>query len=94
MAYDNFLIDKRVVERNIAKGLVDPNEYQRIVEALPDLESNCVRVSLDGEPAAEAGTGEAAQAEGAEQPAAPAAEAAPADAAPAPAPSVGGDEPQ
>jgi hypothetical protein len=51
MAYDNFLIDKRVVERNIAKGLVDPAEYKKVVEALPDRESNCVHVSLEGESA-------------------------------------------
>jgi hypothetical protein len=51
MAYDRFLIDKRVVDRNIAKGLVDPNEYKRIVESLPDTEQNCVHVSLDGESA-------------------------------------------
>ena len=49
MAYDNFLIDKRVVERNIAKGLVDPAEYKKTVEALPDRESNCVHVSLEDE---------------------------------------------
>jgi hypothetical protein len=49
MAYDRFLIDKRVVDRNIAKGLVDPNEYKRIVETLPDTEQNCVHVSLDGD---------------------------------------------
>lgn len=48
MAYDNFLIDKRVVERNIAKGLVNPDELKRHIEALPDRESNCVHVSLDG----------------------------------------------
>jgi hypothetical protein len=49
MAYDNFLIDKRVVERNIAKGLVDPAEYKKVVEALPDRETNCVHVSLEGD---------------------------------------------
>jgi hypothetical protein len=48
MAYDNFLIDKRVVERNIAKGLVDADELKRHIEGLPDRESNCVHVSLDG----------------------------------------------
>jgi hypothetical protein len=48
MAYDNHLIDKRVVDRNIAKGLVDPAEYKRIVETLPDREANSVHVSLDG----------------------------------------------
>jgi hypothetical protein len=49
MAYDNFLIDKRVVDRNIAKGLVDGDELKKIIEALPDREQNCVHVSLDGD---------------------------------------------
>jgi hypothetical protein len=49
MAYDNFLIDKRIVERNIAKGLVDTETLKKQVEALPDREQNCIRVSLDGE---------------------------------------------
>jgi hypothetical protein len=48
MAYDNFLVDKRVVERNIKKGLVDPDNLKQQIEALPDRESNCVHVSLDG----------------------------------------------
>lgn len=49
MAYDNFLIDKRVVDRNIAKGLVDGDELKKHIEALPDREQNCVHVSLDGD---------------------------------------------
>lgn len=48
MAYDDFLVDKRVVERNIKKGLVEPEELKRQIEALPDRESNLVHVSLDG----------------------------------------------
>ena len=48
MAYDNFLSDKRVVERNIKKGLVDPDEPKKQIEALPDRESNLVHVSLEG----------------------------------------------
>jgi len=48
MAYDNSLIDKRVVERNIKKGLVDPDELKQQIEALPDRESNLVHVSLEG----------------------------------------------
>lgn len=47
MAYDNFLVDKRVVERNIAKGLVDAAELKRHIESLPDRENNCVHVTLD-----------------------------------------------
>ena len=49
MAYDNFLIDKRIVERNIAKGLVDSEALKKQIEALPDREQNCIHVSLDGE---------------------------------------------
>ncbi|HEY6876906.1 MAG TPA: hypothetical protein VI299_02760 [Polyangiales bacterium] len=48
MAYDDFLIDKRVVERNIKKGLVDEEALKRQIEALPDRESNLVHVSLEG----------------------------------------------
>ncbi len=47
MAYSNQLIDKRVVERNIAKGLVDPEEYKKSLEALPDREANAVAVSYE-----------------------------------------------
>lgn len=53
MAYDNFLIDKRIVERNIAKGLVEPEALKKQIEALPDREQNCIHVSLDGEPEGE-----------------------------------------
>jgi hypothetical protein len=49
MAYDNSLIDKRVVERNITKGLVDPQAHKAQIEALPDREANCVRVSVEGD---------------------------------------------
>jgi len=49
MAYDNSLIDKRVVERNITKGLVDPQAHKQQIEALPDREANCVRVSVEGD---------------------------------------------
>ena len=48
MAYSNQLVDKRVIERNIKKGLVDPEQHKRELEALPDTEQNAVLVSLDG----------------------------------------------
>lgn len=48
MAYEDFLIDKRVVERNIKKGLVEEEALKRQIEALPDRESNLVHVSLEG----------------------------------------------
>lgn len=53
MAYDNSLIDKRVVERNIKKGLVDPELLKTAIEGLPDREANCVHVSLDGDSGAD-----------------------------------------
>lgn len=48
MAYSNQLVDKRVIERNIKKGLVDPARHQSELEALPDSEANAVVVSLEG----------------------------------------------
>jgi hypothetical protein len=48
MAYDDFLVDKRVVERNIKKGLIEEEALKRQIEALPDRESNLVHVSLEG----------------------------------------------
>lgn len=48
MAYEDFLVDKRVVERHIKKGLVEAEALKRQIEALPDRESNLVHVSLDG----------------------------------------------
>jgi hypothetical protein len=70
MAYENSLIDKRVVDRNIAKGLVDPQVYKQVIESLPDSEANCVRVSLDGDHgAAEAQGGEQVEQAGVPQPA-------------------------
>ncbi len=48
MAYSNQLVDKRVIERNIVKGLVDPEQHKRELEALPDTEQNAVLVSVDG----------------------------------------------
>lgn len=60
MAYDNFLIDKRVVERNIAKGLVEPELLKQQIEALPDREANLVHVSLEGGAQPSEGTADAA----------------------------------
>lgn len=40
MAYPEFLIDKRVVRRNIAKGIVEAKEYEKVLSQLPDVESN------------------------------------------------------
>lgn len=40
MSYPDFLLDKRVVIRNIGKGLVDKKELQKVLKALPDREAN------------------------------------------------------
>lgn len=40
MSYPEFLIDKRVLQRNIAKGVVDAKEYEKGLTALPDVQSN------------------------------------------------------
>ncbi|HEY8429813.1 MAG TPA: hypothetical protein VIL20_15620 [Sandaracinaceae bacterium] len=40
MAYPEFLIDRRVVQRNIAKGLVDAKEYEKYLAELPDVQGN------------------------------------------------------
>ncbi len=34
------LVDRRVVERNIRKGIVTREEYQKFLEALPDAGAN------------------------------------------------------
>ncbi|MCZ7680841.1 MAG: hypothetical protein M5U28_19515 [Sandaracinaceae bacterium] len=40
MSYPEFLIDKRVVQRNIAKGIVDAKEYEKALAKLPDVQDN------------------------------------------------------
>jgi hypothetical protein len=45
MPYPEFLIDKRVVQRNIAKGLVDPAQLARDRASLPDSQPNAEYVS-------------------------------------------------
>lgn len=47
MAYQDFLIDKRILERNIQKGLVDSEKYGKLVENLPDRAENVTSTSLD-----------------------------------------------
>ena len=40
MAISPSLIDKRVVARSIRKGLIDPKEYRRLLDELPDRSDN------------------------------------------------------
>lgn len=47
MAYQDFLIDKRVLQRNIDKGLVEPKQYDKLLGALPDRAENVAPVTVD-----------------------------------------------
>ena len=49
MSYPDFLIDKRVLQRNIQKGIVDPKEHQKNLQALPDVASNAQVCTPDPE---------------------------------------------
>lgn len=40
MSYADFLLDKRVVHRNIAKGLVDKKQWEKHLSGLPNMEKN------------------------------------------------------
>jgi hypothetical protein len=40
MSYPDFLLDKRVLQRNIAKGLVEKKAFDEHLAALPDVEDN------------------------------------------------------
>lgn len=45
------LVDKRIIERNIAKGLISKTEYEQYLVELADKESSCERVEIEpGEP--------------------------------------------
>lgn len=50
MTLDEFLIDKRIVDRNIKNGRVDITRYQAMLAALPDLSSRLWRRSEGSEP--------------------------------------------
>ena len=41
------IVDKRIVERNIAKGLVTKAEYEQHLTALPDREGSYERVEIE-----------------------------------------------
>lgn len=45
MSYPDFLLDKRVIIRNIGKGIVDKKELDKVLKALPDREANSERCS-------------------------------------------------
>jgi hypothetical protein len=41
------ILDKRIVERNMAKGLVSKEDYEQHLAALPDKEGACERVGIE-----------------------------------------------
>jgi hypothetical protein len=47
MAYEESMIDKRVVKRNIAKGIVDAKELAKLTAALPDRADNAEVIGSD-----------------------------------------------
>jgi len=47
MAYSDWLVDKRVIERNVRKGLVDPKELEKLHKQLPDRAENVAEAEGD-----------------------------------------------
>jgi hypothetical protein len=46
---ENKLVDKRVLARNLRKGLLDEKDYDRYVKALPDVADQAVPVESEVE---------------------------------------------
>ncbi len=53
MTLDDFLVDKRTIERNIKDGRVDAADYKRMLDALPDRSSSIWRKPIVSEAASE-----------------------------------------
>jgi len=51
MTLQDLLIDKRIVQRNIEHGKLDAAEYQRLLDALPDLSDRVWRKPIQTEEA-------------------------------------------
>ncbi|AKF08944.1 hypothetical protein [Sandaracinus amylolyticus] len=49
MAYKDFLIDKRILQRNIDKGLVDAKQYDKLLTSLPDRADNAATAAVEDE---------------------------------------------
>jgi hypothetical protein len=47
MASQDFLFDKRVLQRNVEKGLVDQKTVQKTISSLPDRADNAAVTSVD-----------------------------------------------
>ena len=50
----NLLMDKRIVDRNIQRGLVSQDDYRSHIQALPDASENMEYVSIDSKEEEEA----------------------------------------
>lgn len=59
MAIPDFLLDKRVVRRNVDKGLVTKDQLESYIASLPDVEDQSQPCTPDPEP--EEGAEEAAE---------------------------------
>lgn len=46
MTYQDFLLDKRIVQRNIARGVVDAKTYEKLITALPDRADNAQATTI------------------------------------------------
>ncbi|MGI5860938.1 MAG: hypothetical protein ACOX6T_02655 [Myxococcales bacterium] len=51
------LFDKRLVSRNLKKGLLDPKDYERYLKSLPDVADNAASVEATVEPTEVVATG-------------------------------------
>lgn len=58
MSISDFILDKRVVDRNIIKGVITPEDVKKSLAQLPDLVDNVVLCNPDG-PKEEESTDEA-----------------------------------
>lgn len=47
MATQDFFLDKRIVQRSIEKGRVDPKAYAKGIAALPDMAGNAELTVID-----------------------------------------------
>ncbi|HCF60085.1 MAG TPA: hypothetical protein DFS52_19085 [Myxococcales bacterium] len=54
---DPKVFDKRLVGRNLKKGLLDPKDYERYLKSLPDLAGNAANIEATVEPTQVVATG-------------------------------------
>lgn len=57
MAIHDILIDKRILQRNLDKGVVDSKQFEKHLASLPDRSENAAHTTVEVEPT-EAGESE------------------------------------